>query len=198
MCRNSQAQQLAACAGEKRMIIGPSVPTYVRTVQQSQPVTRRPREILRVVARNDCLSTRGSKSTRAIVARVPAARRSRREAAVCAKPVPMDPSVRPYGGEEQWLRGEGAKLVNVLSQSLGERNRCTRHRLVALEEKQLAAQTARRWLCPFVRAREKSFRLQGIGRFAPTLGEFFFLSKCLARKARARWQRIGLDERRPK
>jgi hypothetical protein len=79
----------------------------------------------------------------------------------------MEPSVRPYGGEEQWLRGEGAKLEIGLSQPLEERNHRTSHRLVALEERQLAAQTARRWLCPFVRAREKrtvSRALSGLRR----------------------------------
>jgi len=54
----------------------------------------------------------------------------------------MAPSVRRYGGEEQCLTSEGAKLDNAISQPLLERCRRINYRLVGLEERQPAAQTA--------------------------------------------------------
>lgn len=114
-----------------------------RTEWQGQTVTKGQNvEIWKVVAPSDRLTARCSKNTRATAARDPAARRSRREAAGSAKPVAMAPSVRPYGREEQCWTSEGAKLDNAISQPLLERCRRVKHRLVGLEERQPAAQTA--------------------------------------------------------
>ncbi|KAL3872105.1 hypothetical protein ACJMK2_040058 [Sinanodonta woodiana] len=113
----------------------------------------------------------------------------------------MDPSVRQYGIKGLWLKWEGARLENGISQPLRERNRRVSHRLAGLETRQLAAQTAGRWLYPFVRTVGKTFRLEGIGRIAPTLDKFLPPpppSKRLARKASERRQRLELNERRLK